>query len=351
MKYSNTDCLGNNLLYNTPATINANIVNNNCLTLNGTTDYIKYASFSVSDIISFKLKLNNLFNDKDFVFIFDGLADSTESSLQLYKNEGFKISFDNVLYNIPNTWDIVSDLKWHSYEIHLSSTNPIEFKIDDISYSVEEAGTREGSTTPTGVIGVGYADLTALEFELTNFAPISICDLKLSNGSEYIYWHPFAEGDGTMLYGAIDESDLYGAFTLELVTSSITEAWSNKQNIFAYNTVEGYGKISGSNAKVPLTYPYVTFTEQYNKIDNGTNMSEAALDLSGSENNIAEFYNTDTIYNLNNDSTDINNDTSIYKKIITNESGTKVGESNYLIYKNKQTDTNLQRIITKEKFN
>lgn len=346
MKYSNTDCLGNNLLYSTPTTINVNIINNNCLTLNGTTDYIKNAVFLVTNIISFKLKLNDLFNDKDFVFIFDGLTNSSESSLQLHKNEGFKISFYNILYSIPNTWNIVSDLKWHSYEIHLN-TESMKFIIDGISYAVEESGTRDARAS-MGIIGAGYLDTSSSE--LTNFAPISICDLKISNGSEYIYWHPFAEGDGTSLYGAIN-NDAYGAFDLELTTSSITEAWGNKQNIFAYNTVEGYGKISGSNAKVPLTYPNTTFIEQYNKIDNGTNMSEAALDLSGSENNIAELYNTDTIYNINNDSTDINNNTSIYKKIITNESGTKVGESNYLIYKNKQTDINLQRIINKEKFN
>ena len=342
MKYSNTDCLGNNLLYDTPATINANIVNNNCLTLNGTTDYIKDVVFSTWNIISFRLKLNTLLEDKDFVFVFDGITTSPEYSFQIYKNIGIKISYSKILYNISNTWEIISDLNWHSYTIDVIKK---ELIIDNIIYSFEDAGTsnRNGDAH---IIGAGLND----EGTLAYFAPISICDLKLSNGSEYIYWHPFAEGDGTSLYGAIN-NDVYGAFALELVTSSITEAWSNKQNVFAYNTVEGYGKISGSNAKVPLTYPYVTFIEQYNKIDNGTNMSEAALDLSGSENNIAEFYNTDTIYNINNDSTDINNSTSIYKKIITNESGTKVGESNYLIYKNKQTDTNLQRIINKEKFN
>lgn len=342
MKYSNTDCLGNNLLYNTPAAINANIINNNCLTLNGTTDYVKDVVFSNWSIISFRLKLNTLLEDKDFVFVFDGITTTPGYSFQIHKNIGIKISYYNILYNIPNTWEIISDLNWHSYIIDGIKE---ELIIDNIIYPFEEAGTSNRSGNGK-IIGAGLND----EGTLAYFAPISICDLKVKQDGNYIYWLPFAEGAGTITYGAIN-NDAYGASPYTLVVASASEAWSNKQNIFAYNTVEGYGKISGSNAKVPLTYPYATFIEQYNKIDNGTNMSEAALDLSGSENNIAEFYNTDTIYNINNDSTDINNNTSIYKKIITNESGTKVGESNYLIYKNKQTDTNLQRITNKEKFN
>ena len=111
--------------------------------------------------------------------------------------------------------------------------------------------------------------------------------------------------------------------------------WNATQDIFAYNTIYGYGKISNSNALIPLNSNLnIEFAEQHPKKQNGHNFSEAKLDWTCNTENIPELSQLTGVNNYATGTTVA----GIYKK------SDNTGESNFLVYSTEQVGDNLNRI-------
>lgn len=326
MKYSNTDCLGSPLTNSSPVAFNASVRNNNCATFDATNNpsYIVLGDDNVlGDVSKVIFRYKGTYNKSNGFFgnIFPKITygndfGATDIDTLTLKYEGMRYIFTASVF----------DSKWHIIEVSIVNSTP-ELKIDNviIPYTIVDNSLTILFTT----IAARYT----VQYQFPNTG--SICDFKCYDSNNTLtHWYPMAEGAGSITYDAI--GNINGTIT----SSSLTTFWETKQDIFAYNLINGYGKISESDAKIPLNISSITYAEEHPKLDNGHNLAESTLDFTQGISNIAEL----------NALTGINNYapatvvSGLYKRTVT------AGEKNYLLYKQAQTDTNLQRINNKETF-
>lgn len=327
MNYSNTDCLGSPLTNSSPVAFNAMVRNNNCATFNGSSDYIS-------------LGANNILGEVDKVeFLYKG----TRSTYHVFFTNIFKIQSDDNYGNIlifETATLLTFRYKGKQYTFTTTIGDDIFHRITiDVSGdtpSMTVDGVVAPFSSPTSTT-TAYDNGSYIGFNGTNTNYLikgSICDFKCYSGNTLLHWYPMAEGAGSIVYDAI--GNINGTIT----SSSLTTFWETKQDVFAYNLINGYGKISGNDAKIPLNISSITYTEEHPKLDNGHNLAEPTLDFTQGISGIAELNALSGIDTY----TTATTVSGLYKKIIT------TGEKNYLLYKQVQSGTNLQRINNKEKF-
>lgn len=336
MKYSNTDCLENNLQYSGTFGFNAKFVQNNCITTRLDNSYINLgASANLYNVkaISFKHKARSITSNNAFFTGFREtpicfIISATQNTLVLGNG-----------YNSAHNWKIggMTDLEtvnylrdgnWHQYYVEINDSNLAEciVKIDGLNCV----------TSWVPYINVGTTTDTLFGCWVSSSGPTynidgSICDIKLyDSNNELIHWYPCAEGAGNTVYDAI------GNINGNLYSAQANVFWGQTQDIFAYNTIYGYGKISNSDALIPLNPNLgLSFTAQYPKKQNGHNFSEAKLDWSCNTENIPELSQLTGVNNYATGTTVA----GIYKK-----SDNTTGESNFLLYSTEQVGDNLNRI-------
>ena len=246
MNYSNTDCLGNTLTYNAPVAFNASVRNNNCATFDATNNpsYIVLGDDNVlGDVSKVIFRYKGTYNQSNVFFgnIFPKITygnyfGATDIDTLTLKYEGMRYIFTASVF----------DSKWHIIEVSIVNSTP-ELKIDNviIPYTIVDNSLTILFTT----IAARYT----VQYQFPNTG--SMCDFKCYDSNNTLtHWYPMAEGAGPITYDAI--GNINGTIT----SSSLTTFWETKQDIFAYNLTEGFGKISGSDAKFPLN----SITKMYN---------------------------------------------------------------------------------------
>lgn len=319
LTYSNTNCLGNALTYISPTKFNAKAINNNCATFDGSNDYAYINStFLGASKATFKAKLaSDNANPKVVISNIFGANSAIGFTGQ---------KFGLVLNGTQYLGDFIYDLQWHNYSVDVSGASPI-IKIDGVEITA--------SISTTGFVykntAIGARQLGS-ESNYGAYFNGQVCDLKaFDDYGELLYWWPLAEGADLVCY------DCIGANNGNINTTSATNFWANKQDLFAYNIVNGFGYISGSTAKVPLAISGITYTEEHPSLSYGHNLAESKLDFTQGVSGIAEF---NALSGVNNyvAQTSVG---GLYKHSTTS------GEQNYLLYKKAQTGVNLSRVTTK----
>lgn len=319
LTYSNTNCLGNALTYSYPVKFNAKVISNNCATFDGTNDYVYINSTYLSaKKITFRAKLASASaNPKVVISNIFG-----ENSAIGFLSSEFGVVVSGTQYLGSYSYDS----NWHNYSVDISGASPI-LKIDDVQITASISAT--GFVYKNSAIGARQ-----LGSETTYGAHFNgqICDIKgFDEYNELIYWWPLAEGSNLTCYDSINANN--GSIN----TPSGTNFWANKQDVFAYNIVEGFGYISGSTAKVPLGISGITYTEQHPSLSYGHNLAESKLDFTQGVLGMSEFKALSGV----NSYVAQTSVSGLYKHSITS------GETNYLLYKQAQTGVNLSRITTK----
>ena len=336
MKYEDKGCIGNNLIYNTRCGFNAKFVQNNCITTNRDNSYINLgASANLYNIkaISFRHKARSITANNAF---FTGFR---ETPITFVISESQKTLVLGNGYNSAHNWKIdgmtdldtvnyLRDGNWHQYYVEINDSNLAEcvVKVDGLNCVTSQVPYVTVGTTTDTLFGCWFSS-SGPTYNLDG----SICDIKLyDSNNELIHWYPCAEGAGNTVYDAI------GNINGNLYSANANVFWGQTQDIFAYNTIYGYGKISNSNALIPLNSNLgLSFTAQYPKKQNGHNFSEAKLDWSCNTENIPELSQLTGVNNYATGTTVA----GIYKK-----SDNTTGESNFLLYSTEQVGDNLNRI-------
>lgn len=291
LSYSNTDCLNNPITDLAPVSFKGKLSDNNCATFNGSSDGIFLSQSSIIDtdncVISFDFRMptsishNIVFfqgivkNDNDF-------SSGTAYGWHLYMVSGTKVINlcrpDGKKQNLGTHTELL-DNKPHRFELTINGpSSPASLKIDNVSVIT---GSDSNSFKDTGrsYVGVGNESGSTLMDHYVG----SIWNFKISDQNDnLIHWYPLAEGADTIAYDAI------GSVNGEIVSTSITTFWNTKQDVFAYNAINGFGTISGSDAKVPLNLEGITYIKEYPNIDNGITPCESTIDFSQGVSNVAE---------------------------------------------------------------
>lgn len=346
MQYLNSTCIDSALNFKYPASINAKIIHNNCISINTDNSYLTLGnSNNFSDVKKLEFKFKFLQTSNTDHVLFSGFKPDVVSILYsndlqyllLQQNTACKIiSIPKLKTNISekSISDYLFDDNWHTLSIIFDDNiSNYQVKIDNnICDITENASSYYNPNSEITVFGTLFE----------NSQPIGnlngmICDIKCFNNSdELIHWYPCAEGSGTIIYDAV------GNINGELINTGTNLFWNATQDIFAYNTVNGYGKILNNDAFIPLNSNLnIEFAEQYPKVQNGHNKSESHLSWTHDIDNIAEFKNINNIsdyvpFSEGND--------NIFKIQDNNK------EYNYIIYKIKESGINLMRINNKIKF-
>lgn len=317
--YSNTNINGSELIASTPVNFPAIIEGNNCGNFNGDSDYISLGSminFDSVNKLSIRFTLTET-NDTDMKCLCNGLIGWSNNN-SIWINSGKNIIF--------NGSEFTTNLQYNTdYLLEVSILDNTTIKLNGIS--ITKSGDSSLNTSSSGVTIGMYSG------ESTSYFNGCIFDIKCFYGDELIHWYPLAEGSGLMVYDAV--GDIKGRIT----TTSVATFWSKKQNVFAYNALNGYGKIADSNAKIPLGIVGITYIEQHNKLDNGIVDLDCELSFSQRVSKVPEVIKYENITNKKL-STITNYDTlaPLYANIEDN------GINNFMLYSMDQNDMNITKI-------
>lgn len=243
MNYSNTDCLGNPLTNSSPVAFNALAKGNNCATFNGTSDYIYLGENNILgevDKVEFLYKgVRSTFN-VFFTNIFKIQSDDTCGNILLFEDENtltFRYKGQQYAFTAP-----VGDNVFHRISIDISSGAP-SMTVDGITVPVSAPASNTTVYDKGSYIGFNGTD--------TNYLiKGSICDFKCYSGDTLLHWYPMAEGAGAIVYDAV--GNVNGTIT----SASLTTFWETKQDIFAYNLINGFSQDSDqATALLPVKHP------------------------------------------------------------------------------------------------
>lgn len=317
--YSNTDINGNELIVSTPINFPAIIEGNNCGNFNGISDYISLGgmiNFEGVNKLSIRFILTET-NDTDMKCLCNGLIGQASNNSIWINND------KNIIFNGS---EFTTNLQYNTdYLLEVSILDNTTIKLNGIS--ITKSGNSSLNTSSNSVTVGKYADND------TSYFNGCIFDIKCFYGDELIHWYPLAEGSGLKIY------DVVGDVRGNITTTSVATFWSKTQNVFAYNALNGYGKIADSDAKIPLGIVGITYTEQHNKLDNGVVDLDCELGFSQGVSKVPELTKYENITNKKL-STITSYDTlaPLYANIEDN------GVNNFMLYSMNQNGANITRM-------
>lgn len=317
--YSNTDINGSELIASTPVNFPAIIEGNSCGNFNGNSDYI-----SLGDMINFesvsKLSIRFILtetNDTDMKCLCNGLI-GMSSNNSIWIDSDKNIIFHGSVFNTGLQYNTN-----YLLEVDITNSDTIKLNGDIITKSSVSSLDTSSSNVTIGK----YSD------DETSYFNGCIFDVKCLYGDNIIHWYPLAEGDGLEIYDAV--SGING----NLTTTSVSTFWSKKQNVFAYNALNGYGKIANSDAKIPLGIVGITYIEQHNKLDNGVVDLDCELGFSQGVSKVPELTKYENIANKKLSTiTAYNTLAPLYVNIKDN------GLSNFMLYSMNQNGMDITRM-------
>lgn len=246
LKLGTTDIFNTNINVSTPASIPSLLLNNNCLNINTGAYLLLDSNPLINDNYAGYISCDLQFISKGSSFIlFQNIIKDFE--VQFYVNSD-GTSFKWVINNTSDstsyfTEDILlSDIDLNSYyklTIYINClfiNNQSYIKFNNKTYTLSNsADLTEYSTALTHT----HSTIGEFNNSVSNFPTINLWNLKIFNYAEgLINYYPMAEGDGIYCY------DVVGNKHARIFTSSLTNIWSNKQHAFAFNTINGYYKVT-----------------------------------------------------------------------------------------------------------
>ena len=269
IKLLNTDCLGNALTKDKASTYNVKFIKNNCCNFNGTSDYIclcadatlligadKIAICFETTTVSYSTIAINLFLDDS-----NGDGDKIElrnsTTIRWYSN---KSSTD---YTVP----AYNDGKPH--ELILSKDKTLS--LDGINYAGVEK--TEGYRFGRG-ISIGAIHYANNKYYFKG----KLWNLRIYKNNVLTYHYPMAEGAGLNVYDA-KGNYINPNQTHNIITASESNFWSKTQDVYAYNTLNGF-KLLSNGSRIPIDANTSEEGTIYQPIPNGKNYSEASVDFS-----------------------------------------------------------------------
>lgn len=237
LNFSNTDCLGNSLTYNTPNSFPARIYNNANVQFNNTT-YIYLGSkelFIDVTSIGFSTTLSNLSTPTTGKWhIFSNIISNGDYRIKRisynYDDSKWEILVNNILYTYAYTMPATQNMTF-SFALSISGIPVITINNAALANPTTEDSTEEDD---------GYAYINAYKSSTDTSTQIGVTtwrtaqSILLYNDSSLIHAYNLAEGADKYIYDNV--GDLHGI----LITSSLSTARIFENAKFPFNTIWGF---------------------------------------------------------------------------------------------------------------
>lgn len=255
IKYSNTDCLGNELTYSTPASHQLTMTESNCLTFTGnTTNYIYFGdSDEFTDVVKVKLTwLTQTTSWTPDICFFTGLLGCINNSSHnrcifnySMGNKRFVFGFGPNLYDFSFTCTLNTQ---YDIEVAFKDTDSTPTLIVN-GESITNTATRSWSGTQATdyhMIGLHTQTATTGTTSVQNACRGSLWNIRLYDSNDNLIHHyPLSEGYGNIIYDTV--GDVHGY----LSSPNLEINWMNtRQNDYHYNLENGFYRIEADKDKI-----------------------------------------------------------------------------------------------------
>jgi len=236
----------------TPVSFKGKISDNNCATFNGQNQYVLLSNQSISDVtkISFTVKINAIHSDASKLYsIFAGFNLRCNFGIRKDSAAHFCLWVGNGehtgIFEITTLTVTVGSI--YNVEVSFDYNSGYSCIVNGNSYTLSFV-----NSNPPSALNVYTLLGASRNTSNANYQPsyCNLWDFKCYNSNnELIHWYPLAEGANTIAYDAI--GNVNGR-----IVSSLSTFWGTKQDVFAYNAINGFKEDSNqsiaiSNAKIP----------------------------------------------------------------------------------------------------
>ena len=253
----------------TPVSFKGKISGNNCATFNGNNQYILLANQSISDVtkVSFSVKINAIHSDASKLYsIFAGfnlrcnfgIRKNTAAHFCLWVGDGEHTG----IFEITTLTVTVGSI--YNVEVSFDYNSGYSCIVNGNSYTLSFVN----SNTPSA-LNVYTLLGASRNTSNANYQP-SYCNLWnfkcYNSNNELTHWYPLAEGSNTIAY------DVVGNMNGIIASTSLSTFWGTKQDVFAYNAINGY-KVDAqgfSNTRLPIGVNDIIFDTE--KLGNNTSI-------------------------------------------------------------------------------
>lgn len=288
------DVFGTTLQYSGKCPRNAKLVNSNCLTLDGTNDYV-YLSSNVP-VTGTNYTYAVIFYATVDTRTLGGKSGDANCYLAYYNtnliyhktaSSGSNYAYIYSPTPILNSWKIVVVRR-------NGNGNNVDFFVDGNKLSSNYTGTLPNNTCDINLIGANGSglyhsgSLSYLAAWNRSLSDSECSTIGISNfgPNDMAYGTMFSEGAGSKCYD-ISTNGLHGTIT----NANLVTAWATKQNVCNYNTSKGFTKYTHTSLD-PVYVPYdvnmmsliITPESGYSKYSENPagsyhNLSESLIDL------------------------------------------------------------------------